>query len=89
MTTKTKVHLILLPFVAAFFALLIFYPQLFLIFVIAFLIFAIVALIYFAIHEAIVDRIDQKKRDAEWKVRQQELNEKWDIVMKRAPRTDE
>lgn len=89
MTGRQKAHLIILPIFITFLALLIFNPTIaFFVFVGAAMIVGII-IFYFIIIDGIADHFDQKKRDAEWKQRQKELNEKWDLINKRAPRTDE
>lgn len=89
MTNKFKAHLIVAPIFIGFAALLIYNPTL------AFLIFVLGAvsagllIFYCIIVDGISDHFNSKERDAEWEQRRKELNEKWDLINKRAPRTDE
>lgn len=89
MTSKIKAHLIVAPIFIGFAALLIYNPTL------AFLIFVLGAvcagmlIFYCIIVDGISDHFNSKKRDAEWKIRQQELNEKWELINRRTPRADE
>lgn len=89
MTSKIKAHMILAPIFLAFIATLIINPTIaFLIFVATILVVCIVVL-YCIIHDVISDSISSKQRKQENDRIQKELNEKWDLINKRAPRTDE
>lgn len=89
MTSKIKAHMILAPIFLAFIATLIINPNLaFLIFVASVLVVCVVVF-YCIIHDMISDAIHAKQRKIENDRIQKELNEKWDLINKRAPRTDE
>jgi len=51
--------------------------------------FAGLVIFYCIVVDGITDHFNSKKSDAEWKIRQQELNEKWELINRRTPRADE